>query len=329
MERPRTYATIAGVGSHVPENVVTNEDMTRIVETSDEWIVSRTGIKERRIALDDETTSDMATRAAVKALSRAGVDACEIDQIIVATSSADHLMPSAACIVASNLGSTCAAYDLNAACSGFIYALQVGASAIESGRARCVVVIGADMLSRVLDFTDRTTCVLFGDGAGAVVLKASDEPGVLSTVLGSDGSGKDMLIIPAGGSKAPCTHERIDAREQYLRMNGKEVFKFAVRIIPKATEEALALSGHTVSDLDWLIPHQANQRILNTVAERLGLPNERIVSHLETVGNTSAASIPLALDELYTSGQLKPGDLLGLVGFGAGLTWAAAIVRWS
>jgi 3-oxoacyl-[acyl-carrier-protein] synthase-3 len=227
------------------------------------------------------------------------------------------------------LGLSCPAYDVNAACSGFVYALMSGVTAIESGRAQTVLVIGADALTRYIDFEDRGTAILFGDGGGAVVLQAADEPGVLSIVLGADGAGGDLLKIPAGGSAAPCTEERVRNREQYLRMNGGEVFKFAVRIIPKVTLQALQETGNTVADLAWLIPHQANQRILNTVEERLGIADERIYSNVEMTGNTSAASIPLAIDDLYTSGRLRPGDLIALVGFGAGLTWGAATVRWT
>jgi len=218
---------------------------------------------------------------------------------------------------------------VNAACSGFIYALQTGAAAIESGRATTVLVAGADTLSRIVDFEDRATCVLFGDGAGAVILRASDTPGVMSVVLGADGTGAQHLKIPAGGSAVPCSAEAVAAREQFLTMNGPEVFKFAVRVIPRATVEALEACGKSVEDLTWLVPHQANKRILDTVEERLGIDDSRVFSNLERTGNTSAASIPLALDDLYTSGQLAPGDLLALVGFGAGLTWGAAVRNWT
>ncbi|MBW6468442.1 MAG: 3-oxoacyl-ACP synthase, partial [Coriobacteriia bacterium] len=204
-----------------------------------------------------------------------------------------------------------------------------GVSAIESGRAARVAVVGADALTRIIDFTDRSTCVLFGDGAGAVVLEATDEPGVLGIVLGADGSGADMLKVPAGGSARPMTRDALDARENFLTMNGSEVFRFAVKIIPRATNEALAASGLSVADLDWLVPHQANQRIIQTVEKRLGIAHDRVFSHVDRVGNTSAGSIPLALDHLYTSGQLAPGDLVALVGFGAGLTWGAGVVRWT
>lgn len=325
----KRFAAIIGTGSFLPETTLTNEDLERMVETSDEWIMSRTGISERRLADESHATSDLAFRAGERALACAGIDAAEVDLLVVGTSTPDHLFPSTACLVQNKLGLTCAAFDVNAACSGFIYALHTGAAAIESGRAETVLVIGADALTRHVDFTDRATCVLFGDGAGAVVLRAAEEPGVLDIVLGADGSGKDLLVVPAGGSAAPCTVERIENREQFVRMNGGEVFKFAVRMIPKATIEVLERGGYAVGDLAWLIPHQANKRILDTVEERLGIDDARVYSNVHKTGNTSAASIPLALDDLYTSGQLQPGDLLALVGFGAGLTWGAATVRWS
>lgn len=323
------HAAIIGTGSFLPETTLTNEDLERMVETSDEWIMSRTGISERHLADASHATSDLAFRAGERALACAGIDTGEVDLLVVGTSTPDHLFPSTACLVQFKLGLTCAAFDVNAACSGFIYALHAGAAAIESGRATTVLVIGADALTRHVDFTDRATCVLFGDGAGAVVLRASENAGVLDIVLGADGSGKDLLIVPAGGSAAPCTVERVANREQFVRMNGGEVFKFAVRMIPKATIEVLELGGSSVDDLAWLIPHQANKRILDTVEERLGIDDSRVYSNVAMTGNTSAASIPLALDDLYTSGRLAPGDLVALVGFGAGLTWGAATIRWT
>ncbi len=323
------YAQIAGVGSYLPSHVLTNADLEAMVDTSDEWIVSRTGILERRIAAPEQATSDLTTEACVRAMTSAGVSADQIDLFVVGTATPDHLMPSTACVAQTKLGLTCPSFDVNAACSGFIYALQVGASAIESGRATTVLVAGADTLSRVIDFEDRSTCVLFGDGAGAVVLTAGDEPGVMSIVLGADGKGAEHLKVQAGGSAEPCSAQALAARSTYLSMNGPEVFKFAVRVIPRATIEALDACGYAVSDLRWLVPHQANKRILDTVGERLGIDESRVFSNLERTGNTSAASIPLALDDLYTSGQLAPGDLLALVGFGAGLTWGAAVLKWT
>lgn len=326
MER---FAEIIGVGSYLPSRVLTNVDLERMVETSDEWILSRTGIKERRIAAPEEATSDLAVAACEKAIATAGIDRSEIDLLIIGTATPDYSMPSAACVAQAKLGLTCPAFDVNAACSGFIYALQAGAAAIESGRASTVVVAGADALSRVIDFEDRSTCVLFGDGGGAVVLRASEEQGVMSIILGADGTGVNHLKVEAGGSAVPCSAEAVARRAQFLTMNGPEVFKFAVRAIPRATVQALEACGKSVEDLTWLVPHQANKRILDTVEERLGIDDSKVFSNLERTGNTSAASIPLALDDLYTSGQLAPGDLLALVGFGAGLTWGSAVLKWT
>jgi len=227
------------------------------------------------------------------------------------------------------LGLTCPAVDLMAACSSWMYGLQMAAGAIESGRANTVLVVGAEALTRLIDFTDRSTCVLFGDGAGAVVLQVRDEPGVEAVVLGADGTGGEHLIVPACGAANPITPEGLEAHDQFVKMNGSEVFKFAVRVIPKATKQALQMSGHSLDDLRWLVPHQANERIIATIEERLGIDEERVYLNLAKTGNTSAASIPMALDDLYTSGRLAPGDLLALVGFGAGLTWGAAVVRWT
>jgi 3-oxoacyl-[acyl-carrier-protein] synthase-3 len=243
--------------------------------------------------------------------------------------SPDFIFPSTAALAQAKLGLTCPAFDVMAACTGFIYALHTATTAIESGRAERVLVVGADALTRHVDFTDRTTCVLFGDGAGAVLLAASDAPGIEAIVLGTDGTGAETLQIPACGSAQPATQLALDEGRQFIRMNGNEVFKFAVRVIPTAVKQALKSSGHAVSDLAWLVPHQANQRIMATIADRLHMPEDRVFSNIATTGNTSAASIPLALDDLYTSGRLEPGDLLALVGFGAGLTWGAAIVRWA
>lgn len=324
-----TYATITGVGGYLPERVLTNDDLSKMVDTTDEWIVSRTGIRERRIAAPGETTSSMAAAAGAAAIADAGLTASDIDFLIVGTGSPDHIMPSTAALTQDLLGLACGAVDVMAACTSFITALHHGTSLIESGRAHHVLVIGADALTRHVDFTDRATCVLFGDGAGAVVLEAGKEPGVLGIDLGADGSGASVLSIPAGGSTAPCTAERIAAGEHFLKMSGAEVFKFAVRIIPDTTRRALESSGLTADDLTWLVPHQANQRILEAIGPRLGIAPERIFSNVAALGNTSAASIPLALRDLYTGHHLHRGDVLGLVGFGAGLTWGAAVVRWT
>lgn len=324
-----THAAITGTGAYLPERVLTNAELEQMVDTSDEWITSRTGIRERRIAGEGESTSTLGAAAARDALADADVSPRDLDLIVVGTSSPDHIFPSTAALIQREIGATCAAVDVMAACTSFVFALQHATVSIESGRARRVLVVGADALTRHVDFSDRATCVLFGDGAGAVVIEAADEPGVLGIDLGADGSGAHVLAVPAGGSAAPCTAERVAAGEQFVRMAGSEVFKFAVRIIPETTNRALAASGMTVEDLTWLVPHQANQRIIVTVAERMGIPDGHVFSNIEKVGNTSAASIPLALHDLYTGGQLKPGDVLALVGFGAGLTWGAAIIRWT
>jgi 3-oxoacyl-[acyl-carrier-protein] synthase-3 len=323
------YAQIVGVGSFLPERILTNAELETMVDTTDDWIVSRTGMRERRVIAEGETTSDIAARACARAMERAGIEAADVDLLIVGTTSPDQIIPSTACRTQAKLGLTCPAVDTMAACSSFIYGMQYGASVIEAGRARTVVVAGAEALTRLIDFEDRSTCVLFGDGAGAVVLRAADEPGLEAIVLGADGTGGDTLEIPACGAAMPITHELVDARQQYVKMAGGEVFKFAVRVIPTATLEALSASGHTIDDLKILVPHQANKRILDTIEQRLGIEDERVYSNVEWTGNTSAASIPLALDDLYTSGRLAPGDLLAFVGFGAGLTWGAAVVRWT
>jgi 3-oxoacyl-[acyl-carrier-protein] synthase-3 len=322
-----TYAAITAVASWLPERRLTNADLEKMVDTSDEWIRTRTGICERRVAAENESTSDLAARAGSLALERSGRAAGDVDMLIVATSSPDMAFPSTACLTQAKIGLSCPAFDLNAACTGFIYGLELATSLIEAGRARNVLLIGAEVLTRLIDFTDRTTCVLFGDGAGAVMVSASERPGVLGVHLGADGSGADMLSIPAGGTAQPLTAESMSEGLQYIQMNGTEVFKFAVRAIPKVTRQALRESHLKTEDIDWLVPHQANERITNTVGERLEIPHERVVNRIAMTGNTSTASIPLALDSLRSSGELKAGQTVALVGFGAGLTYGAAIVR--
>jgi 3-oxoacyl-[acyl-carrier-protein] synthase-3 len=322
-----TFAAITAIASWLPERRLTNADLERMVDTSDEWIRSRTGICERRVAAEGDATSDLAARAGALALRRARVEPQDVDMLIVATSSPDMTFPSTACLAQTKMGLCCPAFDVSAACTGFIYALQIATCMIEADRARTVLVIGAEVLTRLIDFTDRSTCILFGDGAGAVVVRASAKPGVLGVHLGADGTGADLLKLPAGGTAAPCTVARLEAGDQYIKMNGNEVFKFAVRAIPAVTNQALAESGLTVADVDWLVPHQANQRITDTVGERLGVPHEHVVSNIADTGNTSTATIPLALDALNSAGDLHPGDVIALVGFGAGLTYGAAIVR--
>jgi 3-oxoacyl-[acyl-carrier-protein] synthase-3 len=329
-ERPR-WAQISGWGMYVPERVLTNDDLARVVDTTDEWIVSRTGIRERHIVSDErETTATMAVRAARAALLVANLAPNQIDLVIVATTMPDHPFPATACLVQDALGAPHAgAFDLSAACSGFIYGLSVASGLIRSGGASHVLVIGSETLSRLMDWTDRNTCVLFGDGAGAVVLSASTErAGVLATELGSDGSGGELLMVPAGGSRAPASHETVSRGDHFIKMNGREVFRFAATIMPKATETVVRKAGWQLADLSLVIPHQANIRIIDSSIKRLGLPPERFFVNVDRYGNTSAASIPIALCEAATQGRVHPGDKLVLVGFGAGLTWAAAAIEW-
>lgn len=325
------YAQIIGWGMAVPERVVTNADLARVVDTTDDWIVERTGIRERHIAANErETTSTLALRAARAALLSAGLAATQLDAVIVATVTPDYPFPSTASLVQDALGAAAAgAFDLAAGCSGFIYALTVATGLVRSGAAEHVLVIGAETLSRIVDWTDRNTCVLFGDGAGAVIVGAcAGRCGVLGSVLGSDGSGGELLMIPAGGSRAPASHETLSAGAHFLKMNGREVFRFATTVMPKATEQVAAKAGWQTADLSLVIPHQANSRIIDSAIKRLGLPAERFFVNLDRYGNTSAASIPIALCEAIEAGRVKPGDKLVLVGFGAGLTWAAAAIEW-
>lgn len=321
-------AGIIGVGAALPDRVLTNFDLEKMVETSDEWITTRTGIKERRIAEEGRSTSDYAAAAARVALERARVDPGELDLIIVATVTPDMFFPATACLVQSEIGADkAAAFDLSAGCSGFVYALDVATRGVQAGAYRRVLVIGADLLSRVTDFTDRTTCVLFGDGAGAVVVSRVDAGGVLSTYLGADGGGGQNLCIPAGGSRLPAP--RADAKDHYIKMAGNEVFRFAVRIMPEAALEALRRAGIEPQQIDLLVPHQANIRIIDAAAKRLGIDDERVFVNVDRYGNTSAASIPIALNEAVESGRLRSGDIVVLVGFGAGLTWGAAVIEWN
>ncbi|HEX8996379.1 MAG TPA: beta-ketoacyl-ACP synthase III [Ktedonobacterales bacterium] len=324
------YSAITGWGMYVPEQRLTNADLERMVETSDEWITSRSGIKERRVARPDETASTLAIAAARPALERAGIEGKDLDMIIVATVSYDYRFPSTANLVQHALGARCGAFDMQAACSGFLYALTVAQQFIANGSAKHVLVVGVEVLSRVIDYTDRSTCVLFGDGAGAVVLSASDQPGgVLGYTLGSDGANPELLYIPAGGSKEPITEQGLREGRQWVKMNGSEVFKFATRVMGSAMEEALANAGMTAQDMDLFIPHQANLRIIESASKRLGLPPEKVFVNIQHYGNTSAAAVPIALCEAIDQGLVYPGAHLGMVVFGAGLTWAAAVVKWT
>jgi len=314
----------------VPARVVTNAELATMLDTTDEWIVERTGIRERRIAGEGETTATLALAAAQAALERADADPRDIGLIIVATSTPDRLMPATACRVQNELGAVHAgAFDLNAACSGFVYALTMGQAAIAAGIYRSVLVIGADTMSTVINWQDRATAVLFGDGAGAVLLRATDEDyGVLATLLGADGAGDELLSIPAGGSAQPATAKSVDAGLHTLQMNGRMVFRFAAHILPEATLEVLRTAGLSLDAVDWIIPHQANVRIVEAAAERLKVPLARFALNIGAYGNTSAASVPIALCEAAEDGRIEPGQHVVLVGFGAGLTWAAAVVRW-
>ncbi len=322
---------IAGTGASVPDRVLTNAELEQMVSTSDEWIVTRTGISERRIASDDQATSDLAEGAARQALEASGVDPHDLDLILVNTVTPDMFFPSTACVLQERLGaSRAAAFDLMAACAGFVYGLSVADAFLRAGVMRNILVIGADTLSKVVDWSDRGTCVLFGDGAGAVLLqRTSADPSILSTHLYSDGSKGRQLMIPGGGSRRPASQQVVDEKLVTIRMpNGNEVFKTAVRSMEEAAIAALKANGVEVSDIDLFISHQANARIIYAVAERLDLPRERIFMNIDRYGNTSAASIPIAMAEAVRVGRLKRGDLLLLTAFGGGITWGSALIRW-
>ncbi|MBB6675488.1 ketoacyl-ACP synthase III [Cohnella nanjingensis] len=321
---------ILGTGKYAPERRLTNQDLERIVDTNDEWIVSRTGIRERRIAAEHEATSDLAYEASVRALAAAGITADQLDLIIVATITPDMFFPSTACILQDRLGAKkAAAFDLSAACSGFIYGLANASGFIALGAYKYALVIGADTLSRITDYTDRNTCVLFGDGAGAVVIgQVPEGRGFRSFELGADGSGGEHLRLPGGGSRMPSSERSIAERQHFMQMNGREVFKFAARIMGNAADEALRKAGVAKEEIDLLIPHQANIRIIQASLERLDLPQEKCVINVDKYGNMSAASIPLALAEAVEDGRVKEGDRIVLVGFGGGLTWGASVLVW-
>jgi 3-oxoacyl-[acyl-carrier-protein] synthase-3 len=314
----------------VPERVMTNDDWAQLVETSDEWIRSRTGIVERRIANQDETTLTMSLRSARQALDVAKLSPAQLDLIIVATLTPEHVFPSTASLVQDGLGAVNAgAFDLSAGCTGFVYGLAMAADSIRAGSAQHILVIGAETLSRITDNTDRQTCVLFGDGAGAVVVSGSETPGgILSSVLGSDGSGGDYLIMPAGGSKLPASQETVEQRQHYIRMNGREVFRFATRAMDRAARLACEKASVPLDDIDLLVPHQANTRIIKSAARSLGLDSEHVFSNIERYGNTSAATIPTALDQAVRDGRIEKGQLILLDSFGAGLTYGAILMRW-
>lgn len=322
-------ACIAGIGSYAPARVLTNADLERMVATSDEWIRERTGIRERRIAAPGEACSDLAVRAGKRALTAAGLAATDLDMILVATCTGDYPLPATACLVQHQLGATnAAACDLSAACCGFVYALSVADAYVKTGM-RHVLVIGSEVMSAITDWTDRNTCVLFGDGAGAVVVSASDgERGILSTHLRSDGTLCELIMVPGGGSRTPPSEKVIAERLQFIKMKGNETFKVAVRTLEDIARTTLSANNLRVEDLDLYVPHQANIRILKAVIERLGLPIEKVMLNVDRYGNTSAASIPIALDEAVREGRIKDGSLVMLGAFGAGLTWASAVIRW-
>ena len=325
------YAHITGWGMSVPSKVLTNDDISKIVDTNDEWIRDRTGIRERRIADDRQSSASLGADAAMAALKVAGLLPTELDLIICSTSTPEHIFPATACIIQDKIGATKAgAFDLSAACSGFIYALNMGAQAIRSGSTKSVLVIGTETLSRFVDWKDRNTCILFGDGAGAFVMQASEQPGgAFGAVMHSDGSGGDLLTIPAGGSRTPTSELTLRTGMHFIHMDGKEVFRFATRVMAGATLEALEKSGWKLEDLSIIVPHQANLRIIDAAARGLKLPLDKFMVNLDRYGNTSTASIPIATVEAIQQGKLKPGDKVVFVGFGAGLTWGALAAEWT
>jgi 3-oxoacyl-[acyl-carrier-protein] synthase III len=322
-------AAISGFGAHVPTKVLSNADLEKMIDTNDEWIIQRTGISERRIAGEGESTASMAVDAARKACENAGMDPADVELIIVATMSPEMVVPSTACFVQQGLGAVkAAAFDISAACSGFIYALTIARRMIETGQFSNALVIGAEALSRFTDYTDRGSCILFGDGAGAVVLKASQgDAGVLYTTIHSDGTGWDYIHIPGGGGRHPATHETVDARLHYVKMRGREVYKFAIEKMQWLLDDCMKACHLGVDDVTMVVPHQVNIRIIESATQKLGFPREKVFVNIAKYGNTSAASIPIALEEAVRGGKIGKGSTIILVGFGAGLTWAGAVVK--
>lgn len=320
------YSRIIGTGSYLPEKVLTNADLENMVETSDDWIVSRTGIRERRVAAEGQTTSDLALEASKKALDAAGITKDEIDLIIFATTTADRVFPSSACLLQDRLDiHGCPAFDVQAVCTGFVYALGIADKFIKTGTTKCALVVGAETLSRIVDWKDRSTCILFGDGAGAVVVKASDQPGIISSHLHADGKYKELLTVPSGVSQG---YEKLIEGEAYMQMQGNEVFKMAVNTLGRIVDETLAASGLQKSDITWLVPHQANIRIINATARKLGMSLDNVVVTVDRHGNTSAASIPLAFDEAVRDGRIKTGDTVLMEAFGGGFTWGSVLLKY-
>lgn len=332
MEDSMYYSKIVGTGSYLPEKVVTNYDLEKVMDTSDAWIVERTGIKERRVVPQEGIgVSDLALEASKRALEAAHLPAEAIEMIIFATVTPDHILPSSASFLQAKLGAhRAAAFDLSAACSGFIYGLSIADQFIRTGRLKTILVVGAEVFSTTfINWKDRNTAIIFGDGAGACILQGSKEKGgVLSCHLFADGTSSDMLFVKAGGCVAPLTHERLERGEQFLQMRGQELFKMAIKCLCEGIQEVIAYNGYTLSDIDLFVPHQPNKRIIKLVAERLGLPLEKVFMNIHKYGNTSAASIPIALDEAVRQGVLKEGDLVLLAAFGGGVTWASALIRW-
>jgi 3-oxoacyl-[acyl-carrier-protein] synthase-3 len=324
-------ATIVGTGMYVPERCLTNAELEGMVDTSNEWILERTGIRERRIVAPDQASSDLALIAARQALEMAGIGPEDVDQIVLATTTPDHFLPSCACTLQALLGAKdAAAYDIFAACTGFIYGLGIARGVIGAGLADTILLVGVEALSRITDYEDRNTCVLFGDGAGAVVLRAcAPGEGILSVNVHSDGQQGDLLEVPAGGSRTPATAETVARRDHFVKMRGRELFKVAVRGMDESLRTALGNAGLTPADIDLIVPHQANRRIIEATRERLGVPTEKVILNIDRYGNTSSASIPISLDEVVRAGRLKPGDNVGFMAFGGGVTWGASVARWT
>jgi 3-oxoacyl-[acyl-carrier-protein] synthase-3 len=328
--RQNQKASITGIGSYLPDKVLTNYDLEKMVDTSNDWIIQRTGIKERRIVENGVTTSDIATQASLRAMEDAGVSPGDLDMIITSTITPDHIFPSTSCYIQQKIGATRAcAFDILAACAGFIYAMSIGQSFINSGAMKTVLVVGAECLSKITDYTDRTTCVLFGDGAGAVVIQRDPvKHEILSSSLAADGSEADVLIMPGGGARNPASLESVQQRLHYIQFKGKEVFKLAINNITNLILETTRENGLTLDDIDLIIPHQSNLRIIEATMEKLGLPMEKAFINIDKYGNTSSASVPIAMDEARKEGRLRKGNIVMLVAFGGGLTWGSSVIRW-
>ena len=328
--RQNQRASITGIGSYLPSKVLTNYDLEKMVDTSNDWIIQRTGIKERRIVENGVTTSDLATQSSLRAMEDAGVSPKDLDMIITSTITPDHIFPSTSCYIQQKIGATRAcAFDILAACAGFIYAMSIGQSFINSGAMKTVLVVGAECLSKITDYTDRATCVLFGDGAGAVIIQRNPvKHEILSSSLAADGSEADVLIMPGGGARNPASLESIQQRMHYIQFKGKEVFKLAVNNITNLILKTTKENGFTLEDIDLIIPHQSNLRIIEATMEKLGLPMEKAFVNIDKYGNTSSASVPIAIDEARKDGRLRKGDIVMLVAFGGGLTWGSSLIRW-